>query len=367
MNSDTRRGARRHVAIDVPLWLRVIAPLALALPVAIALGIGLTVLRNRGPSSDLGPVKARAAEIARDVRLEASGKRVHSSFTRSAELRWFRTAPFGLFIHYGPSSRLAAPSEFAWTQEVRSPRGPALTQTFDPDPHIADGWVRFARAIGASYLTVTVKHHDGFALWATRMSSWSVDPRHDLLARLAVDARHAHIRLFIYFSTIDWHDATYERDFTAYVQLMRAELRELLTHYGAVAGVWFDGLWDKGVTATQMEDLYRLVHTLQPWALVGDNTHERPLPGQDFQIYEGGFPGDKITTYGRDVPVSRPVQAAVKLGATWFWDGRFDASRRRLSQLLAESRQRRMALLADIAPAPDGRIAFRRDSSASEK
>lgn len=251
----------------------------------------------------------------------------------------------GIFIHYGPSSLLAASTDQDWIAEVRSARARELAASFDPDPAVAAGWARFACEQGASYLTFTAKHHDGFALWPTRTSSWRVE--RDLVGPLAAAARTEGLDLFLYFSTIDWHDPGCD---------MQAQLTELLTWYGPIAGVWFDGFWEGSVTAAQMDELYRLVHELQPGALVGDNTHRAPLPGQDFQIFEGGFPGDERAIFDQGVDVVLPAQAAVKLGETWFWSGSFDASPSLLRSLLAESQRRRVGLLANVAPAPDGTI-----------
>jgi alpha-L-fucosidase len=252
---------------------------------------------------------------------------------------------FGIFIHYGPSSLLAAPTDQEWIAAVRSERARKLAGSFDADPAIVTGWARFARELGASHLTLTAKHHDGFALWPTETSSWRVD--RDLVGPLAAAAKAEGLGMFLYFSTIDWHDPSCD---------MHEQLRELLTWYGPIAGVWFDGFWEGTVTAAQMEELYRLVHELRPGALVGDNTHRAPLPGQDFQIFEGGFPGEERAIFDRSVEVVLPAQAAVKLGATWFWGGRFDASASLLGSLLAQSQRRGVGLLANVAPAPDGTI-----------
>jgi alpha-L-fucosidase len=267
--------------------------------------------------------------------------------TPADALDWFRSAPFGIFIHYGPSSLLAAPTDQEWIAAVRSKRAQELTESFDPNPEIVARWTAFAVAEQASYVTVTTKHHDGFALWPTRTSSWHVE--RDLVAALVAAAREAGLRIFFYFSTIDWHEPSCP---------IEEQLTELLTWYGTIDGVWLDGYWSGELTPARMRSIYALVHELQPWALVGDNTHRPPLPGQDFQIFEGGFPGDETAIFDRGVEVELPAQAAVKLGATWFWGGSFDASRSLHRVLRAESQRRRIALLANVAPAPDGTIDF---------
>jgi len=267
-----------------------------------------------------------------------------------------RSSPVGLFIHFGPSSGLAAPSDSSWWRAARSPAELAAAERFNPDPRVADGWVALAKRMGASYITVVAKHHDGFALWPTRMSLWSVTPNEDVVGRLIRDGRRAGLRVFVYYSLLDWHEPTYKHDPAAYLAFVDAQLRELLTSYGPIAGVWFDGSWDHGLNDAQLEQIFTYVHRLQPWALVGDNSHGRPLPGADFQIFEGGLPGAKGTV-GHAPLTLLPSQEAVKLGATWFWDGRADPnSGSRFRELRRAAATAHVSLLADVAPDPAGRI-----------
>jgi alpha-L-fucosidase len=204
---------------------------------------------------------------------------------------------------------------------------------------------------------VVVKHHDGYDLWPSRLTTWSAPRDHDLLATLAPAARRAHLRLFLYYSLLDLHEPTYRRDMGAYLAFVRAQLRELLTSYGPIAGIWFDGTWDRAISDPQLESLYALIHRLQPWALVTTNHHRAPLPGEDFQVFEAGFPGRPAPAWAA-APVSKLAhQAAITLGPTWFWSGR-DAplSSARFEHLLAEARATHTSLLANVPPRPDGSI-----------
>jgi alpha-L-fucosidase len=129
---------------------------------------------------------------------------------------------------------------------------------------------------------------------------------------------------------------------------VEGQLRELLTEYGPVAGIWFDG-WSPSFGVRRLERLYRLVNRLQPWALVGTNHHLRPLPGEDFRIFENRFPRNRVE------PTGVPREVAVKLGATWFWGGKAAPTRlERLPALLARAAWYRANILADLPPQPDG-------------
>jgi alpha-L-fucosidase len=269
---------------------------------------------------------------------------------------WLREAPLGLFIHYGPSSALAQPSDSTWWEATRSPALQAAADQFAPEPEVVDGWIALATGMGASYITVVAKHHDGFALWPTRQSEWAVQPSEDLIGRVIQNGRRARLPVFVYYSLLDWHEPTYERDSVAYASFVEAQLRELLTWYGPIAGVWFDGSWDGGVVDTQLEHLFAMIHALQPRALVADNGHTAPLPGEDFQIFEAGLPGT-AQAVGAAPLSDLPLQAAVKLGPSWFWSGEpAPTSPDLLAELRREAADAQVSLLVNVAPDPDGRI-----------
>ena len=80
---------------------------------------------------------------------------------------------------------------------------------------------------------------------------------------------------------------------------MNAQLHELLTNYGDIAGIWFDGWWDKPDADWQLDKTYALIHQLQPQALIGSNHHQRPNPGEDFQMFEKDLPGGRTPSSTR--------------------------------------------------------------------
>ncbi len=271
-------------------------------------------------------------------------------------MSWLRSAPLGLFIHYGPSSALAEPSDATWWESARSPALLAAAQGFAPGLDVVDEWIALATGIGASYITVVAKHHDGFALWPTRVSSWAVKPTEDLVGRVIREGPRAVVRVFVHSSLAAWHEPTYKRDSDAYASFVEAQLGELLTSYGPVGGVWFDGSWDGGLGTPQLERLFAEIHRLQPDALVAEQGTIAPLRGEDFQIFEGGLPGTDGAV--GDAPVSDlPLQAAVKLGPTWFWSGQpAPISAQSLFELRDAAAAAEVSLLVNVAPDPAGRI-----------
>jgi alpha-L-fucosidase len=316
---------------------------------------------GRAPAAAASPLRARAAAIERAAARELPAQlrrdvalRRGDTETRARALRWFAATRLGLFVHYGPSSLLAAPSDDAWWRGVHATSYPSVVRRFRPDvTRAVRDWVALAQAARASYLVVTVKHHDGYTLWHSGLGAWGVSRGDDLLAALAPACRRARLPLFLYYSTLDLHEPTYRSG--AYLVEARTQLRELLTGYGPVAGVWFDGTWDHRFTDAQLESLYALVHRLQPWALVTTNHHHLPLPGEDYQTFEAGFPGHPPKGWPQ-TPISPLAhQSAISLGPTWFWDGK-DVPRTpaRLESLIREARASHTSLLVDIPPRPDG-------------
>jgi alpha-L-fucosidase len=302
--------------------------------------------------SQAGLAHARRAYFARTIarslpRQLALVRNLDVPGSRRDSLRWFRHARLGLFIHYGPTTRFAAASDRVWWHAVDGGRFDVAARTFAPKPAAVSDWVALAKRLGAEYITVTAKHHDGFGLWDSRLTGWDVGPHADLLRPLARLCRRNHIRLFVYYSLLDLHEPTYAVDKDAYALYVEGQLRELLTEYGPLAGVWLDG-WNREFGTKRLERLYRLVHSLQPWALVATNHHRRPLPGEDFRTFEERFPRDAE---------GGVREVAVKLGPAWFWSGpsahiRFE----RLPALLARAEAKHANLLVDVPPRPDGRI-----------
>jgi alpha-L-fucosidase len=131
------------------------------------------------------------------------------------------------------------------------------------------------------------------------------------------------------------------------------QLRELLTRYGPIGGIWLDG-WSERFSDQDLEEIYALVRTLQPKALVATNHHRQPLPNEDFQIFESAFPGDRSPKSLR-TPVSRlHHEIAMKLARTWFWSPFATISNTRMNRLIERAERRGESLLLDIPPRSDG-------------
>jgi alpha-L-fucosidase len=212
---------------------------------------------------------------------------------REARLSWFREAKYGLFIHWGlyaiPAGEWkgkAVPGIGEWIMNrARIPvrEYEALAAQWNPVKFDAEAWVRLAEDAGMKYIVITSKHHDGFALFDSKVSRYdAVDAtpfRRDALKELAEACRRRGIRLGFYYSQAqDWHDPNgagntwdfgpdEKKDFDRYLrEKAEPQVRELLTGYGPVALVWFDT--PRLMTPQRAQRFTDLVRSLQPDTLI---------------------------------------------------------------------------------------------------
>ena len=313
--------------------------------------------------------------------LAASGL-AQEGYTPSAEnlkaRQWFQDARFGLFIHWGV---YAVRGEGEWVMQEKRLTIPEyerdLPPAFNPVKYDPVAWVAMAKAAGMKYITITSKHHDGFAMFDSKVSDYDVVDRtpygKDVLKALAEACRKEGIKLFFYHSQLDWHHPDYfprgntglfagraeKGDFNRYLDYMDAQLKELLTSYGAVGGIWFDGWWDKPEANWRLGQTYKLIHDLQPAALVGSNHHRLPNPGEDFQMFEKDLPGHDTTGFNDKVEIGAlPFEMCDTINNSWGYnknDGSYKSTKQ-IVQLLVKAAGYDANLLLNVGPRPDGTI-----------
>ena len=298
---------------------------------------------------------------------------------------WFQDAKFGLFIHWGIYSVLGAGE---WVMEERGPASytgrpgiPAsqydrLAAQFNPTQFDAREWVALAKASGMKYITITSKHHDGFAMYDSSLTDWNIVDRtpygRDVLAELAEACREEGLKLFFYYSQLDWrHEDYFPRGRTglqagrpengnwdSYIDFMNGQLRELLTNYGEVGGIWFDGMWDKWDAPWRLDETYRLIHQLQSQTLIGSNHHLAPLPGEDFQMFEHDLPGANTTGYNTTEIGTLPFETAETINQSWGFNltDHDYKSTDDLIRYLVNAAGRNGNFLLNVGPMPNGKI-----------
>jgi alpha-L-fucosidase len=208
-------------------------------------------------------------------------------------MAWFREARFGLFIHWGlysvPAGEWNGKTNYGewFLEETKMPvsQYEQFTKQFDPVKFDAKQWVRLAKDAGMKYIVITSKHHDGFNMFRSDLSDWGIKStpfQRDPLKELADACKAEGIKLCFYHSIMDWHHpdwgtrrawndkATGTPDMDRYTDYMKGQLKELLTRYGPIGILWFDGEWEKPWTHERGVDLYNYVRSLQPKIIVNN-------------------------------------------------------------------------------------------------
>lgn len=288
---------------------------------------------------------------------------------------WFRDARFGLFIHWGIYSMLANGEWVLEQKQLNEKEYKKLAAGFYPSLFNADEWVTTAKNAGMKYICITSRHHDGFSMFDTKQSDYNIVKatpfKRDVIKELAEACRKQDMKLFFYYSHLDWHRTDYNPlggtgrktgreingQWTDYLQFMNAQLTELLTNYGPIGGIWFDGWWDKKDAPWELPKQYALIHKLQPGCLIGNNHHQAPMDGEDFQMFEKDLPGQNTTGFSGESSIgSLPLETCETMNNTWgynIYDRNFKSAET-LIRYLVKAAGNNANLLLNVGPLPSG-------------
>jgi alpha-L-fucosidase len=291
--------------------------------------------------------------------------------------QWFEDARFGLFIHWGIYSTLADGEWVMQQRRIAAPDYEKLAGLFNPTEFDPAAWVAMAKAAGMKYITITSKHHDGFAMFDSKVSDYDIVDRtpykKDVLKMLADECHKQGLKLFFYHSQLDWHHPDYyprgrtgadsgrpdHGDWNHYLDYMDGQLKELLTNYGEIGGIWFDGWWDRPEADWRLQRTYTMIHELQPAALIGSNHHQRPFPGEDFQMFEKDLPGGRTSEFNKDSVISAlPLETCETMNNSWGYtltDRRYKSTRD-LVRYLVKAAGNGANFLLNVGPMANGKI-----------
>ena len=276
--------------------------------------------------------------------------------------RWFEDAKFGMFVHWGVYSLLGKGEWVMNNDKIPIAEYEKLPPRFNPAKFDADEWVKLAKAAGMKYIT---DHQQAprrllhVRQQAHRTTTSSTRPRigKDPMKALAAACHKQGIKLFFYYSLLDWHHPDYfprggtgqatgreeKGDWKSYVAYYQGQVRELCTNYGEIGGIWFDGWWDRPDADWDLAGTYRLIHELQPGALVGNNHHVAPLPGEDFQMFEQDLPGDNSAGFNKaGVASGLPLETCLTMNGSWGYNAR-DKNYKSPEELIRAPGRRRRA------------------------
>jgi len=300
-----------------------------------------------------------------------------------ARLQWWRDARFGLFIHWGlyavPAGEWNGKTNYGeWIRNnahIPLPVYDKFLSQFNPVKFNADEWVRMAKAAGMKYIVITSKHHDGFALFNSQVSDFDVMAtpfKRDILKELAEACRKAGgIRLCFYHSIMDWHHPDYlpRRDwetdrpaaganFDRYIQYMKAQLKELITSYGPLGVLWFDGEWENTWTEAYGRDLYRYVRGLQPDIIINNRVGASRSGMEGFSQDKesaGDFGTPEQTIPATGVP-GLDWETCMTMNDNWGYNSRDKAFKpvRTMLRMLADIASKGGNYLLNVGPTAEG-------------
>jgi alpha-L-fucosidase len=290
---------------------------------------------------------------------------------------WFQDAKFGLFIHWGVYSLLGDGEWVMNNQRIDKKTYEKLPSYFNPVNYDPKEWVALVKAAGMKYITITSKHHDGFAMWDSKLTDWDIADRtpykKDIIKMLADECRKEGIKLFFYHSHLDWYQENYfprgrtglasgrpeKGDWYKYLDYMDGQLRELLTNYGEIGGIWFDGHWDKKEADWRLDKTYGMIHSLQPACMIANNHHLAPFPGEDYQAFEKDLPGHNTTGFSGESKVGElPLETCETMNNSWGFNlmDKNYKSTKNLIQYLVKAAGYNSSFLLNVGPMPDGSI-----------
>lgn len=301
---------------------------------------------------------------------------------------WWRAARFGVFIHWNASSVLQL-GEGSWSRKNPTDQGqdyhkkglnrmqpapPAvitdgsfrkyagkggvpmevydnLFHVFNPASFDADGWVKTFKEAGAGYVVFTAKHHDGFCMFDSKLTDYDIMNTpfgRDIAKELAAACRRHGLKLIWYYSKCDWFEPRHDvANPGPYVDYLSGQIRELLTIYGDVAGIW----WDAGEIVIPTRPLFDMMLQLQPHLISNGRIQSRnnTVPGVSF-----GTPEQELGAFN----LKSPWESCVTMqGESWFWNGGKDIrSADSCLRLLVGCAAGDGNLLLDFGPDEQGRM-----------
>ena len=289
----------------------------------------------------------------------------------------FQDNKFGIFLHWGLYSMLAQGEWYMTNRDIDWREYEKLASGFYPSRFNAAEWVAAIKASGAKYICFTSRHHEGFSMFDTEYSDFNIVDatpfKRDVIKELADECHKQGIKLHFYYSHLDWRRDDYPQgrtgrgtgrpeghgDWPHYFEFMNNQLTELLTNYGPVGAIWFDGFWDQPADFDwQSAEQYALIHSLQPSCLVGNNHHTTPYPGEDIQIFERDHPGENSAGLsGQDIS-ALPLETCQTMNGMWGYkiqDQNYKSTKE-LIRYLVGAAGKNANLLLNVGPQPNGEL-----------
>ena len=290
----------------------------------------------------------------------------------------FQDRKFGIFLHWGIYSMLGDGEWVMHNRHIDRDEYAKLAGGFYPARFDAREWAKLFKEAGAKYVTFTSRHHDGFSMWGSKASPYNIVEAtpygKDVVGMLAEACREQDLKLHFYYSHMDWQRTDYPTgsckncphdpattNWDSYYAFMNRQLTELLTNYGPIGAIWFDGMWDHKEKEFdwRLEEQYALIKRLQPTCLIGNNHHGSPIGLEDFQLFEQDLPGQNTAGFnGEEVISQLPLETCMTMNNTWGYsitDNNYKSGDELIRKLVTAAGLNANFLL-NIGPRPDGKL-----------
>jgi alpha-L-fucosidase len=237
--------------------------------------------------------------------------------TYEERMKWFHEARFGLFIHWGLYSLLGRGEWTMFRERIRKEEYAKLAQRFKPAKFDANAWARLAVEAGMKYVVLTTRHHDGFCLFDSQVSDFTsvkTAAKRDFVAEYVEALRKAGLKVGFYYSLLDWRfpgyfdPAKYRKSADEMVEQFHAQVRELMSNYGKIDVLWYDGDWiAHGKVAANKAEFWRskevnaLARKLQPHILINNRSgidEDLDTPEQHVTASKAGRGWESCMTIG---------------------------------------------------------------------
>lgn len=290
----------------------------------------------------------------------------------------FSDSKFGVFIHWGIYSMFGQGEWYMTNAGIDCHEYAKAASGFYPIRFDAKEWVSAIKEAGAKYICFTTRHHDGFSMFDTKYSDYNIVDatpfKRDVVKELAEECKKQGIKLHLYYSHLDWTREDYypygrtgrntgrtkHGNWNDYFNFMNNQLTELLTNYGPIGAIWFDGMWDQPDDFDwRLDEQYSLIHKLQPACMIGNNHHKKPIEGEDFQMFERDLPGENKAGLSSESEIGQlPLETCQTMNGMWGYkiqDQNYK-SVSELIRLLVRASGKGANLLMNVGPQPNGEI-----------
>ena len=291
----------------------------------------------------------------------------------------FQQHRLGIFLHWGIYATYAQGEWYLQTAGLNKDDYAVAAESFCPAKFDARAWARAFKDAGAGYVTLTSRHHDGFSMFKTAASDYNIVDGtpfgRDVVGELAEACATEGLDYHLYYSTLDWIREDYpqgrtglqtgrkgdRQDYNHYFQFMKDQVRELIVQYPNLSALWFDGIWDHDEDPDfdwRMPEFYAYIHSLKPELLIGNNHHQSPFEGEDFQMFERDLPGENKAGLSGQGISTLPLETCETMNSAWGYRiaDPWYKSVKQLVHLLVRAAAKNANLLLNIGPQPNGEL-----------